>query len=397
MELSLREFVTAAQDAYTAAPDFSALQTVEAGDVRITASVAVGGPFVSVEYKAYTDPFSRLQEILLGNLEYSADDMPNLRAAYDGKDTWIHDRSRGLAVRHPGWFVPSPFPSVRTLGELRFLAQITSDFLVAEGTPDTVGGRQGREVRLKPRLPLQSQLLRELRFPFRKARILFDVETYFPLRIVAHPADSPSWAMLLPPSAPLVMTYRDVQRNPPQARLRYAPSDDTRQFVGRLLNTADATDLWPSALPFDALEASGYRVDEDRVHLVWDETSSQGQITVEFVAAPGSPDLEDPQDEPSRLVLRVANYLLHNLGKRKASISTHGDEHEILSRRVRVLDRSALATEGTSVPGLPRISEAFWEMDGFFWFLLGERMDDSSLLQIVSALVGRKRKGVSGG
>ncbi|MBN1858979.1 hypothetical protein JW848_07225 [Candidatus Bipolaricaulota bacterium] len=387
MEQSLREFVIAAQSAYIAGSGFSAVQTVEAGDTRMTASVSVDHPFVSVEYQSYADPFSKLQELLLGNVEYSADDIPNLRAVYDGKTTWIHDRSRDIAVRHAGWHVPSPFPSLRTLGELRFLTQLTSDFLFAEGTPESLHGRQGREVHLKPRFPSESQLLRELRFPFRKASILFDAETYFPLRIVAHPAEGSSWTMLLPPDSPVVLTYRDVHRNPPEARLRYVPSEDTRQFIARTVSIADVAELWPVPLPLDALRELGYHVPGERAHVVWDSAAGQGQVTLEFQAAPDVSPQSDAPDEPARLILRASNFLLHNLGRRKANISEHGIVHEIRSHRVRILDRSSLATNGNDVPGLPEIREAFWETDGLFWFLLGERLDESSLLEILSPLI----------
>ncbi len=387
MEQTLREFVTAAQNAHIASPAFSAVQTVEAGDVRMTASVAIDRSFVSVEYQSYADPFSKLQESLLGNIEYTAEDMPNLRATYDGKTTWVYDRSREIAVRYSGWLIPSPFASLRTLGELRFLAQLTSDFLFAEGPRESLHGRQGREVRLKPRTSLQPQLLRELRFPFRKASILFDIETYFPLRIVAHPAPGSSWSMLLPPNVPLVLTYRDVHHNPPEARLRYVPLANTRQFIGQTMSTTEVADFWPSPLPLDAFHELGYRVDGDRAHTIWDSASSQGQVTIEFVATAKASDQADASDEPPRLILRVSNYLLHNLGRRKATISGYGNVHEVDGQRVRILNRSSLTTEGNAIPGLPSICEAFWETDGFFWFLLGEQLDESSLLQIVLPLI----------
>ena len=388
MEPSLREFVIAVQDAYMGASGFSAIQTVEAGEIRMTASVAVRGRFVSVEYTSYADPFSKLQELLLGSGAYSAEDMPNLRATYDGSGTWIHDRSRGLAVRHSGWFVPSPFPSLRVLGELRFLAQMTSDFLVADGSSQTLNGREGREIRLKPRVPFQSQFLRELHFPFRKVRILFDAETYFPLRISATPSEGSPLAMLLPPETPLVLSYRDVRRDPPDAKLHYTPSDDVRSFAQRILPLTEALALWPSDLPIDTLSGLAYDVDPDHVDVIWDDASSQGQITLTFTrtSSSGEPD-EDTSAEPSRLILRVASYLLHGLGRSKADISTHGSEHTVGNQLVRVLDRSSLASAGHAVPGLPQICEAFWEANGLFWFLLGERLDELSLLQLVTALI----------
>ena len=388
MEPSLREFMIAVQDAYMDTSGFSAIQTVEAGEIRMTASVAVRGRFVSVEYASYADPFSKLQELLLGSVTYSAEDMPNLRAAYDGSGTWIHDRSRGLAVRHSGWFVPSPFPSLRVLGELRFLAQMTSDFLVADGTPQTLNGRQGREIRLKPRAPFQSQFLRELHFPFRKVRILFDTETYFPLRISATPSDGSPLAMLLPPQTPLVLSYRDVRRDPPEAQLRYTPSDDDRSFTQQILTLTEALALWPSDLPTDTLSNLAYDVDPDHVDVIWDNALSQGQITLNFRCTSAPPEAsEDTSDEAPRLILRVANYLLHSLGRSKADISSYGSEHSVGGQPVRVLDRSSLASSGHAVPGLPHISEAFWEAGGMFWFLLGERLDEPSLLQLVASLI----------
>ena len=387
MEETLREFVIAVQNAYIASPSFSAMQTVEAGDIRLSASVAVRSPFVSVEYQSYADPFSNLQEMLLGGVEYSPEELPNLRATFDGKSTWIHDRGRALAIRHPGWHLPSPFPSLRTLGELRFLGQITSDFLVGEGAPDTLHGRHGREVRLKPRHPSQSQLLRELHFPFRKAHILFDVESRFPLRMTIYPDERSSWAMLLPPDTPLVITYRDILRNPPEARVRYTPSEDTRRFVGREMSPTDAVALCPFDLPLDALTEQGHRVNEGHVAAVWDDAASQGEVAIEFKAAPAPSNSAEPSDARARLVLRVSNYLLHNLGRRKAFLSSQGTQQLIHGHHVRILDRSALVKEGKPIPGLPVISEAFWEKDGSFWFLLGEGLDASELLQIVSPLL----------
>ncbi len=388
MEQSLREFVVAVQDAYMKSSGFSAIQTIEAGDIRVTASVAVNGPLVSIDYTAYADPFSKLQELLLGSVAYSQEDVPNLRAAYDGRGTWIHDRSRGLAVRHPGWFVPSPFPSLRVLGELRFLSQMTSDFLVADGTSQTLNGREGREIRLKPRVPFQSQFLRELRFPFRTARILFDTETYFPLRISAIPYKSSPLAMLLPPKAPLVLSYRDVRRDPPDALLRYTPSDDVRRFIERVLTLTEALDLWPCELPIDTLSRLAYSADADHVNVIWNDASSQGQIALEFNGSPASPESSaDIPEKPPRIILHVANYLLHNLGRKKADIASHGSEHTLNGRPVRILDRSSLAAGGNAVPGLPRICEAFWEVDGMFWFLLSERLDEPSLLQLVTPLI----------
>ena len=101
MEPSLREFMIAVQDAYMDTSGFSAIQTVEAGEIRMTASVAVRGRFVSVEYASYADPFSKLQELLLGSVTHSAEDMPNLRAAYDGSGTWIESDWPGISGTAP--------------------------------------------------------------------------------------------------------------------------------------------------------------------------------------------------------------------------------------------------------------------------------------------------------
>lgn len=91
------------------------------------------------------------------------------------------------------------------------------------------------------------------------------------------------------------------------------------------------------------------------------------------------------------LSLRVGNYLSHNMSRRRAFLSEHGEAVALGVLTARLVDRSALLNDELPEAASRPILEIGWEDNGVHWFLLGEALDKETLVGVARALAEAHR------
>jgi hypothetical protein len=87
----------------------------------------------------------------------------------------------------------------------------------------------------------------------------------------------------------------------------------------------------------------------------------------------------------------VGNYLSHNMSRRHAFLSEHGEAVALGALTARLVDRSALWSDELPEAASRPILEVGWEDNGVHWFLLGEDLERENLVGVAKALAEAHR------
>jgi len=377
------EIARSAVAAHRQREGFEATQTVRAAGLDVVARIRQHAPHrLTVAYSEYRSPFLDLDEALTGNPEFTGEDLVGLSFITDGKNTWIHDPGKAVAWLKPHRWIADPLPGGACVGELDFLDTLTKDFLFRDAGPAIVSGRAVRQLGIKPKHAISSNLVRTTRFTIRRGEIAFDEETYFPLRITLHPiADSPLYAVC-GPDRPLVVEYANVRIQPPDPALfDFAPPDGTRIFRETDRPLDDACDQAPFPIRTDALLDAGFAPLPGGVRLTLEDEAQRGYLTA-LLIRPG----EDGVD--AMLTLRAGNFLSRNMGRRRATIADHAESLTIGDATGRLLDRSdAWSQHLPNTESVPAHFELAWADGDVYWFLAAEGIDRNELLVLGERLL----------
>jgi len=379
MASPIGDFARSVVDAHRNLIGFIATEEIRGDGFGIKARVRFSKPErVAIEYSTYEDPIAGLDEALTAAREFTGEELVGMKIAYDGRATWIYDPMTNLAIRKPWRAVFEPLPGIDAIGELGFLEWLTRGFLLRDGGEEEVGGRKARLIDLKPKRPYRSQLLIGVSFPIKRARVAFDSETLFPLRISFYPARGSALYPLLGANGKITVEYTDVRIEPPDpTAFSFSPREDTRVFLEEPIDKNDPTRRLPFPLTIDPLAEAGFRPIEGGTTAV-NEKGGKGYCTLVFA--------KDGSEGTPLITLRAGNYLSRNMSRRKGVISDRGEEIEISSHPGRILDRRSLWD--VELPGQDDhpLYEIFWERNGIFLFLIGDGVGKDELISLAESL-----------
>ena len=371
--------------AYEKLQSFEATQRLTAGPIGASARVRFRRPDrVALDYSSYKDPLTEFEESLTGGPEYAPDEIVGTQLCYDGQGTWLFEARQETATYKRGRVVFAPLAGASVFGELGFLHELTRDFLLRDEGEETLGGRPTYRIGVKPKARYRSLLLKEEVFPIERATIAFDAEHSFPLRIAFFPHRLSPLFSLVGPSRPVEIEYSDVRLGHlSDGDFAFSPPAGARVFREEVVAEEELPGRLPFRLHADALEAMEVELFGKQALVTESEAKDRAYAQLTLVSRESG-----SRDEEARrsLSLRVGNYLSHNMGRRRALLSEHGDAVSLGKIPAQFVDRSALVNEQLPEAVDRQILEIGWEQNGVYWFLLGEGFTRQALLDAAQTL-----------
>ena len=360
---------------------FQARQRTIAGPIDVSAHVRVRDPhLIAVEFRSFANPLLDLEEQLFNGAEYTPDELKAMSFFVTERETTAFDPVSNVVLHRPGFAIPEPLPGFRALGAVGFLSNLTADFLLREETTDADRERELRRIGIKPKAPVRSELLSVTSFPFRRGSLLVEERTLFPRRIEFVPSGETLLASLLGPKSIVSIDYADVRQEAPEpAAFDFRPTEGTRVFYERSVSLGDVSDQSPFPCHLDPLVSKGYSPRDEGCRLAVDRDNGRGHLQATL-------SMRNPNGETAAVTVRAGNYLSRNMSRRRAALAGGGEEVDLSGRPGRFLDRTANWPEAVAAPehGLLEIG---WEINGTHWFMLGEGIDRTQLVDLATDLV----------
>ena len=372
----------AASEAARARVAFEARQTIRAGKIEAVARVRSLAPDrVVVDYDAYANPLAELDDLWGGNAELAGSDLVGSSLLYDGRATWFVNPKTATALHASGRLLYEPLPGYDALGETRFLDDLARDFLLRDGGQGIQGARPTRIIGLKPKRQRVASLFRVATYPFERAEVALDAETFFPLRIAFIPPPGLSLSSFLGSDSWITIEYTDV-RELDLDESAFTPTlpAGTRIFEETLVDESELEAALPFSLSVDTLRQRGYTLADHSVRLALDATRERGYATLFCLRA------DENNEITSAVVVRVGNYVSRLMARRRTMVGEHGESVDLGGQPARYLDRRLLWKEGPPDIEMPVLADLVWERDGVFWVLTSERLAKEDLLELARTL-----------
>ncbi len=384
MSTHLVSFAQTVQSTWKRCAGFHGVQTVQAGDIEVKASIrCIGSRSLQVEYHNIQTPWAEVESTLSSLLELTSEELLELSFHHDGYDTWLFDASTQVVLRKAGRQLFEPIPGTALLGDLAFLERLTHDYLLRDLGESTCEHRSTRRIGLKPKVPYRVGLLSTTTFPLLKASVEFDTQTMFPVSISWTPAPDAPAAQVLGPGVPVQISYREVELLDDLGSLhRYTPPSGARVFEESSVRLDDLVSAAPFPLSLASLQHRGVSAREGDVQLSLDRDHGRAFVVAHLKLESDASE----QDKPSQLDLCVGNYVSRRMARWRASLSEKGQDDPTGSG-LRLYDRRPLWEE--RLPGVdPRMApvEAFFQHDDVFWFLSGTGLSLNELESLAVSL-----------
>jgi hypothetical protein len=387
MASSIIEFARSVSASSRHRTGFAATQRIEFGNALVEAAVRrFGSRSVCVEFKSYRSPWSELEDVLYGRLEFDERELCGLYLQYDGHHTWIHDAATSTSIRKKGRHLFEPIPGISALAELSCIDTLVHDFLVHDLGEDTVDGRNVRRLAIKPKQPYRSQLLSTVAFLIRRAVLDLDTETLFPVRISFVPSEDAPAAALLGSEGSILIAYSDVQILDTASPVRpFAPPAGGRVFEESHQPVEGLEDLLPFPVSLQPVPEHGFHPIREATVVSIDADNGRAYVSMEY-SSEGDPS--GGSDRTRRLVLTFGNYVSRNMARRRATLSEMGETRTCGAQALTVFSRAKVWERrfpGMDTQQAP--TEAFFEHGGVFWFLSATAMDPESVERLACDLL----------
>jgi len=371
--------------AYEKLQSFEATQRLTAGPISASARVRFRRPDrIALDYSSYKDPLTEFEESLTGGPEYAPDELVGTQLSYDGQGTWLFEARQETVTYKHGRIVFAPLAGASVFAELGFLRELTRDFLLRDEGEETLYGRPAHRIGVKPKARYRSLLLKEEVFPAERATIAFDAEHSFPLRIVFFPHRHSPLFPLVGPSSPVEIQYSDVRLDQlKDGDFAFSPPAGTLVFREEVVAAEELKARLPFPLHVDALEPMHVTPYGGQALVTENDAKDKAYAQLTLVSHGGG---NREEETPRSLSLRVGNYLSHNMGRRRALLSEHGEVVSLAKTQARFVDRSQLVNEQLPEAIDRQILEIGWEQNGVYWFLLGEGFTRDVLLDAAQTL-----------
>lgn len=382
MSQTVTQFARSVAEAHRSLSGFEATETIRGGGFEIEARVrARRSGETALEYRTYRSPILGIEEELAGGAEYTEDELIGMTMIFTGSETWIDDSKTDVCLRKPYRELFEPLVGFDAIAEVGFLETLIRDFLIRDLGEEEIQGKPARTLRLRPKRPYRSHLLAVSSFPIRQAEAAFDAETLFPLRIRFTPSTGSPLARLLQDGEAITIEYSSLRLETPATEtFAFQPRDGARVFDESPVSIGQLEESAPFALSVAPLLRRGYRPITERMTVTSDQERQRGYCTVALALD----EIEDGR--PAATTVRAGNYLSRNMSRRRAALSENGEAVPLGELEAKILDRRAAWGDRYPQLDAPSLLEILWETDGVFWFLLGEGIDRSELLDLASEL-----------
>lgn len=389
MQRSISELAQAAMKACEDLEGFSATETISAGAIRAEGRIRYRRPGkITLEYRIYEDPLAEFEERFAGS-EFIPSELLGMQIIHDGRETWLHDVKRNMALRKLGRRLYSPLRFPDGIAEIDLMCHLTHDFLLRDEGEEEINEKKTRKIGLKPKTQERMSLFKNETFPIKKAILSIDTETLFPMRIVFYPSQRSPLYYIAGPSTAITIDYKDVLLTVPNDDLFcFSPPEGARSFREEEVAEGDIVDKLPFTLPLVHITKQGYVLYDKHGTITANESDDRAYALLAFVKK------EDKGNNrrASGLSLRVGNYLSADMNRRRALLADSGEEIDLAGKAGRIIDRSTLLKD--EIPESVRRSmiELGWQQDEVYWFLLGEDVDKDDLASIATAIANGSKE-----
>ncbi len=386
MERSVSDIARAAMETCKNLEGFQATETIAAGAIHSEGRVRYRrAGMVTLEYRKYEDPLSDFEERYAGASEFVPQELLELQITCNGRQTWLYNAKRNVAVCKNGRRLYSPLRVPDGIAALDFMYSLAHDFLLRDEGIDELHGRKVRHIGLKPKVEERSTLLKEERFPIRRATISIDEETLLPVRIVLQPSQRSLLFYIAGPSTPITIEYKDILLTVPEETVfSFTPPPETRVFREETVNAEDIARRLPFTIPLATIEESGYTLYDGKGTVTLNDTADRAYSMLTLVQ---KEEQERSSGLPHALSLRVGNYLSPNMNRRHAFLAENGEEVMIEGTTARIVDRDGLLSDEIPESARRSIIEIGWQKDTLNWFLLAEGAGREKLIALAKAIV----------
>lgn len=376
--LSERKIGRKAMDCFEGLESFSAHQTITSGPTYVEADVTYKKPNkVTVEYTEYQDPLEELEIDISGGAEFTSEELQNSLILYNGKKTWLHNRTQNTAIQKRGRSVPSPFGKTEVLAEVGFLSNLTGDFLLKQQGKGKVNDKAVHRLNLKPKVSRRSYFLKEEVFVLQKASLALDAETGFPLKITYHPGPQSVY------SSPregrqITVEYTDLQFNTTSdEQYEFDPTRVGKVFTEKPVPTEELNEEIDLSLDISAFEEAGLEPLTPTTSLFVNDTDDKLYFSLTLVDSDAS-----GEQVPSTIQCLAGNHLSPEMKRHRSFVFDKGSEISIDNVEGQIADRAKQIRE--KLPeGLDQdMYEIGWEKQGEFYYLLGQGIDRSKMIEI---------------
>ncbi|MFP4136686.1 MAG: LolA family protein [Candidatus Acetothermia bacterium] len=380
---SLKDRAQLAGNRFEELASFEADQEITAGSLRIKGHVKFRKPrSIVVDYDEYENPFEEFETQVSGGPEFSGDDLTNARAVFDGRSTWIHLVNKDTAYKKQGKQLGSPFTGVELFGQLGFLPDLVSDFLLKDEGEGEVNGRPVNRIGIKPKTDRRSLFLKDEVFNLDRAELAIDEELGLPLKITYYPGQEEQIRFPASQGGPVFVEYSDYEVDGLSDRdFSFDPSKMDKAFEENLVDEDEFSDEFPLDLPLAEIKNKGYELAGDRLSTHLSRDGGRAFATLVFVKAD-----EGRSEATSSLKLLTGNYLSREMSRHRSFLSENGEEIEREGISGRLVNRGEMVEDRLPEEFRQEIYEVGWQEEEAFYYLLGQGVGKEELLDLAEDL-----------
>lgn len=380
---SLKERAELAGTRYEELVSFEADQEITAGGLRIEGRVKFRKPrSVVVDYEEYENPFEDFEIQVSGGPEFSGNDLSEARMVYDGRSTWVHLVNKGTAYKKQGKRLGSPFTGVDIFGQLGFLPDLVSDFLLKDEGEGEVNGRPVDRIGIKPKSSRRSLFLKDEVFNLDRAELAIDKELGLPLKITYYPGQEEQIRFPASQGGPIFVEYSDYEVDGLGDRdFKFDPSKVDKVFEEKSVVEEEFSEEFPLSVSLDGLQDKGYRLAQDEISVHLSREDERAFATLVYVKSD-----EGDDRATSSLQLLVGNYLSREMSRHRSFLSENGEEIEQDGFSGKLVDRGEKVKDRLPEEFTQEIYEVGWQDDETFYYLLGQGVERGDLLELAGEL-----------
>lgn len=368
--------------AYESLSGFACDQEITAGGLRINASVKFKKPRkLTVEYDKYRNPVEEFQADFFGGPEFDSNDLENARLVYNGDSTWIHLISKEVAIKKQGRRLFTPFAGVDILGQLGFLTDILSDFLLKDDGEGEINDREVYRLGLKPKAYRKSLFLKEEVFSLDSAQLAIDKETKLPLKITYRPGQRDQLRFMSSQGGPIYVQYSNYRIDgPSDGDFQFDHTKVENVFEEEKLSKDEFTEKFPIEFNLEGLEKQGFKPATEELSLSIDREKDRAYATLGFVS-----ESEEGEEQIS-LQLLAGNYLSREMNRHRSFLSENGENININGNEGKLVDRGENVKDRLPKELKSDILEIGLQVENGFYYLLGQDVDRDRLIQALVTL-----------
>jgi outer membrane lipoprotein-sorting protein len=381
---SLKERAELAGNRYEELKSFEADQEINTGGLSIKSHVKFKKPRkLVVEYDQYRNPFEDFEIQVSGGPEFSGDDLSEARLVYDGRFTWVHLINKDAVYKKEGKRLGSPFTGVDVFGQLGFLPDLVSDFLLKDEGEGEVNGRPVDRIGIKPKDSRRSLFLKDEVFNLDKAELAIDKELGLPLKITYYPGQEEQIRFPASQGGPVYVEYSNYEVDDLAGQdFSFDASGVDKVFEESLVEEEEFSDKFPLPVSLDAIEEKGYELAQDEISVNLDRGEEKGFSSLVFVSSDG----EEGRATAS-IQLLAGNYFSREMSRHRSFVAENGEQLEGKGLKGKFVNRGERVKDRLPEELEREIYEIGWQEDGAFYYLLGQGVEREELIELAINIV----------